>query len=143
MPLYTLASKRALPEQTRFDIAQVITDVHCGVTGAPSEFVNVVFMTGYSMRRGTTLGVNGNVRMGGDRDQELYDKLHAQMHEGVSAAAGLDPSKVLLTLIGVESNWVVEGGMVLPFPGDEGDWLDRKNALHASMGVGPVTDYLS
>lgn len=143
MPLYTLASKRALPEQTRFDIAQVITDVHCAVTGAPSEFVNVVFMTGYAMRRGTTLGVNGNVRIGGDRDQELYEKLKAQMHAGVSKAAGLAPSKVLITLIGVESNWVVEGGMVLPFPGDEGDWLERKTALHASMGIGPVTEYLS
>lgn len=143
MPLYTLASKKPFPEEVRFAIAQVITDVHCGVTGAPSEFVNVVFMTGYSMKRGTILGVNGNVRMGGDRDQELYDTLQAAMHKGIAAAAGLEMSKVLITLIGVESNWVVEGGMVLPFPGDEGDWLDRKNALHASMGIGPVTEYLS
>lgn len=142
MPLYTLASKDPFPEETRFDIAQVITDVHCGLTGAPSEFVNVVFMTGYRMRRGTILGVNGNVRMGGDRTADLYDKLNNQMHTRVAEAAKLDLSQVLVTLIGIESNWVVEGAMVLPFPGDEGDWLERKNATHAAMGIGPVTDYL-
>lgn len=138
MPLYTLASKKPLPEQMRFDIAQVITDVHCGLTGAPSEFVNVVFMTGYRMRKGTILGVNGNVRMGGNRDDELYTKLKSQMHENISKAAQLDMSKVLVTLIGVESNWVVEGGMVLPFPGEEADWLERKNAVQAAMGYGPA-----
>lgn len=142
MPLYTLASKKPFDERTRFDIAQVITDVHCGLTGAPSEFVNVVFMTGYRMRRGTTLGVNGNVRMGGDRTEGLYETLHQQMHERVSRAAKLDLEKVLVTLIGVESNWVVEGGMVLPFPGDEAEWLDRKTAMHEAMGYGPVTDYV-
>ncbi|WP_170790754.1 4-oxalocrotonate tautomerase [Ruegeria lacuscaerulensis] len=142
MPLYTLASKKPFPEQIRFDIAQVITDVHCGLTGAPSEFVNVVFMTGYSMRRGTVLGVNGNVRMGGDRTAGLYEKLNEQMHTRISEAAQLEKSKVLVTLIGIESNWVVEGGMVLPFPGDEADWLERKNATHAAMGIGPVTDYI-
>ncbi|MCT4554571.1 MAG: hypothetical protein N4A53_07785 [Pelagimonas sp.] len=142
MPLYTLASKKPFAEQIRFDIAQVITDVHCGLTGAPSEFVNVVFMTGYRMKRGTILGVNGNVRMGGDRTEGLYDKLHEQMHQRVAQAAQLSLDKVLVTLIGIESNWVVEGGMVLPFPGDEAEWLDRKNAMHASMGFGPVTDYV-
>ncbi|MCV6597492.1 MAG: hypothetical protein OIF40_10485 [Mangrovicoccus sp.] len=135
MPLYTLASKKPFPEQTRFDIAQVITDVHCGLTGAPTEFVNVVFMTGYHMRRGTTLGVNGNLRVGGDRTADLYDRLHKQMHEGVAKAASLELPQVLLTLIGVEPHWVVEGGMILPPPGEEDDWLDRKNALHASIGI--------
>lgn len=138
MPLYTLASKKSLPEKMRFDIAQTITDVHCGLTGAPSEFVNVVFMTGYHMKRGTTLGVNGNVRVGGDRGEETYRQLKAQMHDAVAQAANLDKSRVLMTLIGIEPNWIVEGGMVLPFPGDEAEWLERKNALHAAMGIGPA-----
>ena len=136
MPLYTLASKKPFAEQTRFDIAQVITDVHCGLTGAPTEFVNVGFMTGYSMRRGTILGVNGNVRTGGDRTAGLYEQLNQQMHQRIAEAAKLDLSKVLVTLIGIEPHWVVEGGMVLPPPGEEAGWLERKNAVHAAMGVG-------
>ncbi|MDA4845158.1 hypothetical protein [Hoeflea poritis] len=138
MPLYTLASKRPFSEQIRFDIAQVITDVHCGLTGAPTEFVNVVFMTGFRMRRGTTLGVNGNVRMGGDRNADLYQRLNDQMHRRVAEAAQLDISRVLVTLIGIEPHWVVEGGMVLPPPGEEAGWLERKNAVHAAMGIGPA-----
>lgn len=135
MPLYTLATRKPFPEQTRFDIAQVITDVHCGLTGAPTEFVNVIFMTGYRMRRGTILGVNGNVRMGGDRNADLYEKLNELMQQRISEAAGLDLSQVLVTLIGVEPHWVVEGGMILPPPGAEADWLERKNAAHAAMGL--------
>ena len=135
MPLYTLASRIPFAEQIRFDVAQVITDVHCGLTGAPTEFVNVVFMTGYRMRRGVALGVNGNVRMGGDRDADLYRRLHEHMHQRIAEAARLDMSKVLVTLIGVEPHWVMEGGMILPPPGEEADWLERKNAAHEAMGI--------
>lgn len=138
MPLYTLASKKPLPEKKRFDVAQVITDVHCGLTGAPTEFVNVVFMTGYHMRRGTVLGVNGNVRTGGDRTAGLYEKLNDQMHKKIAEAAGLSLEKVFVTLIGIEPHWVVEGGMILPQPGEEDGWLERKRAVHAAMGI-PAT----
>lgn len=135
MPLYTIATKKALDEQTRFAIAQSITDVHCTLTGAPSEFVNVIFMTGYRLKRGITLGLNGNVRSGGNRGTELYEKLKKEMHEQVAKAAGLETKKVLLTLIPVEPHWVMEGAMILPPPGEEGDWLARKNANYAAMGI--------
>ncbi|CAD0187230.1 hypothetical protein RUESEDTHA_04142 [Ruegeria sp. THAF57] len=135
MPLYTIATRKPLPEQMRFDIAQVITDVHCGLTGAPTEFVNVIFMTGYHMRRGAVLGLNGNVRMGGDRNADLYQRLQADMHRRVAEAAGLEQARVFVKLIGVEPHWVVEGGMILPPPGEEAGWLERKNAVHAEMGI--------
>ncbi|MCG8443128.1 MAG: hypothetical protein MI723_15090 [Caulobacterales bacterium] len=143
MPLYTIASKRPFPEDVRFSIAQVITDVHCGLTNAPSEFVNVVFMTGYHMRRGIVLGLNGNVRMGGDRNDALYRQLHEQMHQRVAEAAGLDAPNVMVRLIGVEAHWVMEGGMILPQPGDEAEWLVKKNALLASMGYGAARDHVA
>lgn len=138
MPLYTIATRKPLPEDTRFGIAQVITDVHCGITGAPAEFVNVIFMTGYRMKRGTVLGLNGNVRTGGNRDAELYERLKTSMHTRVAEAAGLSLPQVLVTLIGVEYNWVVEGGMEMPAPGEEKGWLEKKNAYHTSLGLSPA-----
>lgn len=138
MPLYTIATRKALPQDTRFGIAQVITDVHCGITGAPAEFVNVIFMTGYRMKRGVVLGLNGNVRTGGNRDADLYQRLNDGMHSRVAEAAGLGLPQVLVTLIGVEYNWVVEGGMEMPAPGEEDGWLEKKNAFHASLGIAPA-----
>lgn len=135
MPLYTIATRKPLPESTRFDIAQTITDVHCGLTGAPPEFVNVIFMTGYRMRRGAFLGLNGNVRIGGNRGQDLYERLNTALHEQVAKTAKLNQSAVFVKLIGVEFNWVVEGAMTMPAPGEESGWLERKNALHAQMGI--------
>lgn len=135
MPLYTIATRKLLPEDMRFEIAQTITTIHCDETGAPPEFVNVIFMTGYRMRQGASLGLNGNVRLGGNRDDELYERLHTKMHAGVANAAKLKQSRVFVKLIGVEFNWIVEGAMTMPAPGEEGDWLERKAAHHAAMGV--------
>lgn len=135
MPLYTIATRKPLPETMRFDIAQTITDVHCGLTGAPPEFVNVIFMTGYRLRRGARLGLNGNVRIGGNRDQDLYDRLNSGMHEAVARTANLRMDQMFVKLIGVEFNWVVEGAMTMPAPGEEDNWLERKQAHHAAMGI--------
>ncbi|MCV6584840.1 MAG: hypothetical protein OIF47_04840 [Marinibacterium sp.] len=138
MPLYTIATRKPLAEQMRFDLAQTITDVHCRVTGAPPEFVNVIFMTGYRMRWGSVMGVNGNVRTGGNRGQEIFERINTSIHEEVAKTAGLNLSKVFVKLIGIDYRWVVEGAMTMPAPGDEGDWLERKTALHASMGIPQV-----
>ncbi|MEO3413114.1 hypothetical protein AAFO92_00520 [Roseovarius sp. CAU 1744] len=138
MPLYTIATRKPLSEKTRFDIAQAITDVHCELTGAPPEFVNVIFMTGYRMKRGTVLGLNGNVRVGGNRNDDLYKRLNDAMHAKIAATAQLKRSQVLVTLIGVEYHWIVEGGMPMPAPGEEAGWLERKNAYHASLGIPQV-----
>ncbi len=135
MPLYTIATRKPLSEQMRFDIAQTITDVHCGITGAPPEFVNVIFMTGYRLRRGSKIGVNGNVRTGGNRGQEIFERINKTIHEEVAKTANLKASKVFVKLIGIDYRWVVEGAMTMPAPGEEGDWLERKNAFHAEMGI--------
>lgn len=138
MPLYTIATRKPLTEQMRFDLAQTITDVHCGITGAPPEFVNVIFMTGYRLRRGAVLGVNGNVRTGGNRGQEIFERINKTIHEEVAKTAKLDISKVFVELIGIDYRWVVEGAMTMPAPGEESGWLERKNAYHASIGIPQV-----
>lgn len=138
MPLYTIATRKPLTEQMRFDLAQTITDVHCGLTSAPPEFVNVIFMTGYRMRRGAVLGVNGNVRTGGNRGQEIFERINQSIHEEVAKTAGLDLKQVFVKLIGIDYRNVVEGAMTMPAPGAEGDWLERKNAFHAELGIPPA-----
>lgn len=125
MPVYTLACRKPLAQGTRKKVADAITDIHCGVTGAPSEFVNIVFMDGHPVKDGKRIGVNGNVRSGGNRNKELTDSLREQMHEGIATAAGLDAGDVAVNLIGFPASWAMEGGEILPEPGAEEAWLKR------------------
>jgi len=128
MPLYTLACRKPLPQATREAIATAITDTHCEVTDAPPEFVNVVFMDGYSLKRGWAIAVIGGVRSGGNRNAQLIERLRQSLLENIAAAAALPTDQVGIELIGVKASWVMEGGKILPEPGAEGDWLNKSNA---------------
>ena len=128
MPVYTLASRKTLAYETRKKAAKVITDIHCAVTGAPPEFVNIVFMEGHPVREGKALGITGTVRKGGNRNKELTDSLRQQIHEGVSDAIGFSSDQVCTNLIGFPASWAMEGGEILPEPGEEEVWLKRAAA---------------
>ena len=125
MPLYNLACKTVLDDDRRQHIAEVITQTHCELTGAPAEFVNVAFVEGFPLRKDEFLNVVGGVRSGGNRDLELAAKLQETMQKNIASAANVSASAVRVTLIGVPANWNMEGGRVLPEPGAEDEWLDR------------------
>ena len=126
MPVYTLACRQALSNPVRKQIADTITDIHCAVTGAPSEFVNIIFMDGHTVAGGKRIGVIGNVRSGGNRNRELTQTLRERLHQGIATAAEMDPEQLSVSLVGVPASWAMEGGEVLPEPGAEEAWLQRK-----------------
>lgn len=126
MPLYTVACRKPLSQDIRRKVSTAITDTHCEVTDAPPEFVNVVFMDGYSLKRRWAIAVVGGVRSGGNRNAELIEKLRKTLHKAICAAAKLPSGKVGVELVGVKANWVMEGGKILPEPGAEDDWLKNK-----------------
>lgn len=123
MPLYSLACRRPLPQGIREAVSTAITDTHCGVTDAPPEFVNVIFMDGYPLKNGWSLAVVGGVRSGGNRNAQLIETLRQTLHDNICAAADLPAHAVGIELVGVRASWVMEGGKILPEPGDEGGWL--------------------
>lgn len=131
MPVYTLACRRPLSADATKKVSHAITDIHCEVTGAPPEFVNIVFMNGHRVRGGKALGVIGNVRKGGNRNKELTDDLRDQLRDGIAKAAGLAASDVNVELLGFEASRAMEGGEILPQPGDENVWLERSAARKA------------
>ena len=127
MPVYTIASRKALTLETRQITANAITDTHCAVTGAPPEFVNIVFMQGHRIQGEHEIGVIGNVRQGGNRNKELTDDLRDRITHVVAKTTGLKVQRVLTTLIGFPASWAMEGGEILPEPGEEETWLQRTN----------------
>lgn len=125
MPLYNLASRRALDAQTRQRVATAITETHCHHTGAPAAFVNVLFVDGYPLRAGVEIGVVGGVRNDGNRTPELIERLRVGLRDAIAAAARMQPARVRVELIGVPSSWVMEGGEIMPAPGTEDETRHR------------------
>lgn len=129
MPLYNLACHSALDEVTRERVAQAVTEAHCDVTGAPAEFVNVLFAHGFPLRGALQIDAIGGVRKGGTRTEEVVERLRLALHDAIATASRQPADRVNVTLIGIPSNWVMEGGGVMPDPGAEQSWLDaRKKA---------------
>jgi phenylpyruvate tautomerase PptA (4-oxalocrotonate tautomerase family) len=122
MPLYVCSTPaNVLEDSQRQGIAEAITRVHCEVTGAPATFVHVIFdesKTAYS--------VFGTIRAG--RSEPVKERLRREMAQGVAKAAGLEAHDVGVLTVDVPASWVMEGGALLPEPGEEEQWL----AAHAS-----------
>lgn len=130
MPVYTILSKKKIESARKRATVEAITNTHCGMTGAPTEFVNVVFMTGYGLKDGYEAVLLGNVRKGGNRTDSTLQELQNGIHQAVIEALQLPRTKVNIEFSGFEPTWGWEGGAVLPMPGDEGVWLSRKNKKH-------------
>ncbi len=103
--------------------ALVVTDVHCRHTGAPRTFVNVQFSHNVPLRPGIDLHIFGSVRSG--RTLQTNDALEADMVAEMAKIAGLSLPQVDFSLFSVPASWVMEGGVVLPEPGEEAQWLEE------------------
>lgn len=119
MPFYNCACSRDLGDDKRARIADAIGATHCGLTGAPLHFVNVLFLEKYPLRKGEVINIIGNVRTGGNRTPELIERLRHDLHASVAVAGSLAPTEVVVKLISIDARWVMEGGRVIPEPGEE------------------------
>lgn len=126
MPVYSIATNEPLPQDKMNAIADAMTNIHCGLTDAPSEFMNVIFMTGNTLKGGKKISLNANIREGGNRGQDLLDTMHHQLQQSLMKIMSLPAKKTEVNLIGFQASWAIEGGMILPDPGDDEAWLQRK-----------------
>lgn len=127
MPLYNVACREPLSNEKRQDVATAITTAHCRETGAPAEFVNVIFLDNYPLPAPQDVSLLGGVRIGGTRTPEVIDRLRAALLSDIAETIGRPATAVGMTLVGVPSHWIVEGGEVMPAPGEEAEWLARKH----------------
>jgi len=124
MPLYTCIadSRTALTERAR--IGAAITEIHCRHTGAPPEFVHVIFNEYLGHSAKSRLRVVGTIRAG--RTLEVKAEMHAELVAEVARAAAAPDHLVEVTLQEIPAGGAMEGGEVLPEPGSEGDWMSNK-----------------
>lgn len=122
MPLYICGTPpNALDDRQRQRIAAAITRIHCDLTGAPPTFAHVVF----DESKGE-YSVFGTIRAG--RTDAVKSDLRRQMAAAVAETVGIGADEVAVLTTDVPASWVMEGGALLPEPGEEDAWL----AAHAS-----------
>lgn len=119
MPVYHCSiPESVLDDRRREGIADDLTRIHCEKTGAPPEFVHVLFV---DARSGAN--VVGSIRAG--RSPALREEMATAMAGAVERRLGTSVGPVQVRLLEVPAAWVMEGGAVMPEPGEEAAWLQR------------------
>ncbi|MCV2883412.1 hypothetical protein OE749_01705 [Aestuariibacter sp. AA17] len=122
MPLYTVTTKQALDAPSKQRIVNGITDTHCAVTLAPAMFVQVIFSFGIELRKGCKAHVLGSIRSG--RSDDVKARLKTAFAKHIAEAMSINADLVQTELLDVPANCVIEGGAIMPEPGEEAAWLE-------------------
>ncbi len=137
MPLYICNTRKgALDATARAAIAQDITDIHCSVTGAPPIFVHAAFFeesVGFPLED-KTLYVRGTIRKG--RSDGQKDEIAQRIVQSLTRHGAVDASAAAAQIRETPASWVLEGGEIMPEPGEEAAWF----AAHAAARQGAATD---
>ncbi len=117
MPLYTISTKQPLELGLREQAAQAIVEIHCALTGAPRNFVHVMFANQIPLAKQTAVHLLATVRKG--RTQALNKKLKQQLGEALETILTVPLAQQDIKILEIPASWVMEGGEILPEPGEE------------------------
>ncbi len=121
MPLYQCyAPPGSLDDDQRAEIAQAITDIHCELTTAPPTFVHVQFHDRNTGGDDQPVKLSGGIRAG--RSESVTEQLVARISAAVSRIGGLAPETITMRTVETPASWILEGGRVMPEPGEEAAW---------------------
>ena len=128
MPVYSITSNKTLPDHSKRQLVDLITDTHCGMTGAPEQFVHVIFSDGIPITGGHELYIHANVRAG--RHDVTKQNLRNTLITGSATILQTAPDRIKINLMEIQAKWVMEGGFVMPEPGEEDEWFKK---VHAAL----------
>jgi phenylpyruvate tautomerase PptA (4-oxalocrotonate tautomerase family) len=126
MPLYRCAvHDGSTTERQREEIAKEVVRIHCEVTDAPPSFVHAFFSETpeNEFPEGKTAFVLGSIRWG--RSDEQKERIVSELTSSVARTLDCSPDQVDVVTADVPSRWNMEGGELLPEPGEEEEWLAR------------------
>jgi len=135
MPLYICNTKLgAMPAEAKAKVADDITRIHCEVTAAPPQFVHVFF---FEDRDTPPLGEKsamlfGSIRHG--RTDAQKAQICTQMRQSIHVHADIPLQDIGAITRDTPASWVMEGGDILPEPGEEEAWLAAHSTKLAAQG---------
>ena len=132
MPFYRcLVPKDSIPFQQRQQVARAFTDIHCGLTGAPRDFVHVAFFEDQDSEFAEPYYIDGGNRA--VRPEALKDLLLTQLMRAFRGITGVAAEQLGGRITEGPASWTMEAGRVLPEPGEEGpEW--HHHAAPAAAG---------
>ena len=128
MPVYTCTTTTVtLTADIKGALAQEISRIHAEINHVPSTYVNVVFhelpadgIYTDGVPASPVL-INGWVRSGHPADKTTH--LATEIAAAVSRIANVDPNRVMMVIQNSPASGAVEGGRILPEPGQEQAWI--------------------
>ena len=133
MPAYFVSTPDPLSSEHTRSVVDIITKVHCELTGATPLLVTVLFSNRVPLRKGAKAYIKGNVRRG--RDFEIIQALSAQIKDLCSTACAWSPDAIDVELFEVPAEWMMEHGQLIPQAGADTAWLTRMGALERSQQI--------
>ncbi len=131
MPIYTCTTAElALTGEVKATLAKEISRIHSAINHVPSTYVNVVFpgLPADSIYTdgvpASPLLISGWVRTG--HPEAGTTRLAIEIAAAASRVTGIPPTRVLVVFQSSPAHYAVEGGRVLPAPGEEQVWLKAK-----------------
>lgn len=130
MPIYRFkVPTGSVSMEQREQIALDVTDVHCGSTLAPRHFVHVFFdeQPEGEANYPTTYYLDAINRAG--RPKEVKDKLLGDLLNAFVRHTNVPRDRISGRIGETPASWVMEGGAVLPEPGQEtAEWYAEVTA---------------
>ena len=130
MPFYRcLIPKDSISYEKRSEIATAITDVHCGISAAPRNFVHVAFIEteeGESVPNlygtatiepGTRYFIAGGNRAG--RPPEVRETILNGIIDKFCDITSISHDEISGIITEGPASWTMEDGQILPEPGEE------------------------
>ncbi|MEM6410349.1 MAG: tautomerase family protein [Pseudomonadota bacterium] len=133
MPMYMCnAAKGTISDDVKPKIAADITRIHCEVTGAPAEFVHAFFLEDEANPplSGKSAMLFGSIRAG--RTDEQKARIISEMCRSVEHHTGVALDDIAMATTDVPASWVLEGGAIMPEPGEEAEWMAKHHAAPAA-----------
>ncbi len=128
MPIYTCTvAQSTFGADTKRALAGEIARIHSSINHVPSTYVNVAFheLAADSLYTdgvpASPVLISGWVRAG--HPQADTTRLAIEIANAVSTVCDVDADRVLVVFESSPASSAVEGGRVLPEPGDEKSWI--------------------
>ena len=126
MPLYRCIVTPSLSSyEQRATIAEAVTRIHCEVTAGLPMFVHTFFTEDAAgmLPNDKRALMLGSIRAG--RTAEQKQRLVTELEEALAHILELTRDQVTVVTVDVPARWVMEGGDILPEPGDEEAWAAK------------------